>query len=475
MPREKIITWFAKRRDGSSKEDREFLPAALELVETPASPAGRLVAFTIAMAAVVAIAWAFIGKVDVIATAPGRIVPVGKTKLIQPMEIGVVTAIHVSDGDNVRAGDVLIELDPAQASAERDKFLRDLKQARFDLARLQGLRENLEAGVALKLVAPPPDTTNADMVSAQASMRARAEEQRAKLADLEQQIAEKNSEIDTATASADRLRASLPLVQQQSDMREELLKLKYANQMSYLTSKQQLVEQQHQITVLERQREQSSAAERALEQRREQAIAEYRKNVFEDLDKARRQVSDLEAEFTKAQKTLMFKTLRAPVDGTVQQLAIHTIGGVVTPAQPLLMIVPNETGLTVEAMVSNLDIGFVHAGQPAEVKIDTFNFTRYGLIDGTVTALSHDSVTQEVDTKRTKSPDDSDSNDKPSAGSAYIAHIALSRNWMDTETGRLSLGPGMSVTTEIHTGSRRIIDFLLSPLSRKVAESLHER
>src|SRR5262249_21791056 len=208
----------------------------------------------------------------------------------------------------------------------------------------------------------------------------------------------------------------------------------------------------------------------------EQVVAEYRKTLFEDLDKARHQVNELQADLTKAEKGLTFKTLRAPIDGTVQQLAIHTIGGVVTPAQPVLVVVPNETTLTVEAMVSNRDIGFVHAGQQAEVKIDTFNFTRYGLVDGTVTTLSHDAISQEIDRKTPKSPTDTASeNDQAPPETAYVARIALSRDWIETETGRTALGPGMSVITEIHTGKRRIIDFLLSPLARKVDESLHER
>lgn len=169
-----------------------------------------------------------------------------------------------------------------------------------------------------------------------------------------------------------------------------------------------------------------------------------------------------------------FGQLRAPIDGTVQQLAVHTVGGVVTPAQALTLVVPRNGGLVVEARVNNHDVGFVHAGQTVEVKVDTFNFTRYGLIEGTVANVSQDAV--DSDQKRTGMQEDGTASKDPSSSEpSYIAYVHLSRNWIETETGKTSLGPRMIVTAEIHIGRRRIIDYLLSPLQRKVSESLHER
>ncbi len=189
----------------------------------------------------------------------------------------------------------------------------------------------------------------------------------------------------------------------------------------------------------------------------------------------------MRANLVKAQVSLTAKTLRAPIAGTVQELAVHTVGGVVTPAQPLMIVVPNGGGLVVEAMVNNRDVGFVHVGQTARVKIDTFNFTRYGLIDGKVIGLSHDTVNQGAHDESRKDSDnktsDSSSNTSQSQSSepAYVARIRLARNWMETETGRVNLGPGMAVTAEIQTGRRRIIDYLLSPLQGEVKDSMHER
>jgi hemolysin D len=169
--------------------------------------------------------------------------------------------------------------------------------------------------------------------------------------------------------------------------------------------------------------------------------------------------------------------ITAPVDGVVQQLAVHTVGGIVTPAQPLLVVVPAEDRLEIEATVSNQDIGFVQVGQEAEIKVQTFNFTRYGLLHGQVLTLSEDSVGRDP-AQSSEKPQGSDSrtgrtSDVPDPG--YSARISLDRTRMQIEDKLVNLSPGMAVTVEIKTGSRSIISYLLSPLGKYKQESLRER
>jgi len=203
---------------------------------------------------------------------------------------------------------------------------------------------------------------------------------------------------------------------------------------------------------------------------------EFQDGVLGDLAKPRTQASELEANLSKAEQRLALDTLRSPIDGTVENLAVHTVGGVVTPAQALMLVVPDTAQLVVEAGVENKDVGFVHPGQRAEIKVETFAFTRYGMIDGTVQALSRDAVLEGGDRKETDRRLPDEGGDEPVVKPAsYMARIALDRNWIDTEAGRMTLGAGMSVTAEIYTGKRRIIGFLLSPLQRVVGESGHER
>jgi hemolysin D len=425
---------------------------------------------------VAALAWACIGKVDIIATATGRLVPVGKTKTIQPFETGVVAAIRVTDGDHVKAGQVLIEMDPAQAQADRDHYGRDLVQARLDLSRLRGVERVLAQGGAPTLLDVPEGAAAEDVTLAAIKMRADLAGQDGKLRALDAQIVEKQGEADEATAGLAKVQASLPWMEAETKIRRDAKNLKYGNQVAWVEAERSLVEEQQEQGVLARHREQALAARAALLRQRDQAVAEFQANVLGDLAKARNQASELEANFAKAQQRLALDTLRAPIAGTVESLAVHTVGGVVTPAQALMLVVPDEATLVVEAGVENKDVGFVHPGQRAEIKVDTFAFTRYGMIDGIVQALSRDAVLAGEDRRWTDRKGGDEADDAPVGKTAsYMARIALDRDWVDTEAGRMALGAGMTVTTEIYSGRRSIISFLLSPLQRVVGESGHER
>jgi hemolysin D len=458
-------------------DEREFLPAALEIMETPASPVGRAIGGVIVAAVVASLAWACIGQVDIIATATGRLVPVGRTKIIQPFETGVVSAILVSDGDHVKAGQTLISIDPTQAQADRDHYRRDWLQARLELARLRGIEQALAHGTPATLMDTPTDASAEDITLASVKMRAQMAGQDAKLRALDEQIIEKQGEADEAAAGLAKLQASLPWQTAETQIRRNAKDLKYGNQVAWVEAERSLVEEQQELGVLARHREQALAGRAALVRQREQAVAEFQDGVLGDLAKARTQASELEANLSKAEQRLALDTLRAPIDGTVESLSVHTVGGVVTPAQALMLVVPDEARLVVEAGVENKDVGFVHPGQRAEVKVETFAFTRYGMIDGTVQALSRDAVLEGGDRKASgQKRDEALDDEAPVARPAsYMARIALDRNWIDTEAGRMTLGAGMSVSAEIYTGRRRIIEFLLSPLQRLAAESAHER
>jgi hemolysin D len=162
----------------------------------------------------------------------------------------------------------------------------------------------------------------------------------------------------------------------------------------------------------------------------------------------------------------------------VQQFAVHTVGGVVTPAQQLMAVVPADSHLGIEAMVSNRDIGFVYPGQAAAVKIDTFNFTRYGLLHGAVLSLSQDAISRDKPSDKSgdKPQGTQDKTSEPQGQElVYAARVSLEQTQMQVEDKLVNLSPGMAVTVEIKTGSRRVIEYLLSPLLRYKQESLRER
>jgi hemolysin D len=464
------------RRIQDRREELAFLPAALEIVETPPSPIGRLIAITIAVLFCAALVWSWWGTVDIVASAMGKIVTSGRTKVIQPFETGVVRAIRVQDGQAVKAGDVLIELDPTVNAAERDHLQNDLLAEQLNVARL---RAALSARDEQMVDFVAPAGADPMLVSTQRQLLLnQVAEHRAKIASLARQQAQKEAEQATTGATIHKLEAMIPVVQQRLDIRKTLMERELSSKITYFETLQQLVEQQEELSVQKSHLQEAEAAVAAIRETRGQAVAEYKRALSDELAKAEQKVSGLAQDLIKAERKTTLQRLAAPVDGVVQQLAIHTVGGVVTPAQALLMIVPSDSRLEIEAMVSNRDIGFVHAGQQAEIKIDTFNFTRYGLLHGEVLNVSQDAILRDQPDGRAsdrRPGAQNDSSEPKGQELNYSARISLDRAKMQVEERMVDLSPGMAVTVEIKTGTRTILSYLLSPLLRYQQEVLHER
>jgi hemolysin D len=455
--------------------EREFLPAALEILETPASPVGRAIAFTIILFFAAAIAWASLGKIDIIATAPGKIVPSGRTKVVQPFETGVVRAIHVRDGQRVTAGEVLIELDATINVAERDRLAKELVAARLDLARLTAALSDAPDPVAS--FDPPAEASPADVQMARTFLANQLVEHQAKLAGIDRQVAQNTANRDAVKATVEKLTVAIPLLRQRADARKYLADREVGSKLQYLEIQQDLVEHEQELLVQRARLAEAEASLAGLREQRRQADAEYHRTNLSEMTQTQQKASSLQEEVIKAREHAQLQTLAAPVDGTVQQLAVHTVGGVVTPAQALMVIVPADSRLEIEAMVSNRDIGFVHVGEPAEVKIDTFNFTRYGLLHGEVVNISEDAIARDKpqDKNDSSGSGPSDSSEPKGQELVYAARISLERTSMEIEEKTVNLGPGMAVTVEIKTGQRRVIEYLLSPLLRAKQAALRER
>jgi hemolysin D len=476
MTSAKKIIPFPKKELRRREEELAFLPAALEIVETPPSPTRRAIGATIIALFCLTLIWATLGTVDIVATAPGKIIPTGRTKVIQPFETGVVRAIHVRDGQSVKAGDLLIELDPTMTGAEVDHLKSDLIAAGLDVARLRaalaGNANPLEDFRPPEGASPPLIEMNRQFLISQTA------EQQAKLAALDRQVAQKEAERATTAATIAKIEATIPVVTQRVDVRKYLVAKEYGSKLQYLTELQDLVGLQQELMVQQSHIHEAEAAVAALIQTRAQTAAEYRRTRFEELTKAEQKAAGFAQDVIKAERRTKLQALTSPVDGVVQQLAVHTVGGVVTPAQALLAVVPLDSHLEIEAMVSNRDIGFVHADQKAEIKIDTFSFTRYGLLHGRVLNVSQDAIARDKpqDKSNDKAPGAENSTSEPKGQELnYVARVSLDRTQMEVEDKLVNLSPGMAVTVEIKTGTRRIISYLLSPLLRYKQEVLRER
>lgn len=436
----------------------QFLPAALELQDSPIHPAPRVTMWLIMAFAALSLTWACVGKIDVVATASGKVIPSGKTKVIQPSETAVVKAIHVHDGQTVRAGELLVELDPTTADADVGRIQSDLLAARIDNAR---------AGAMLQAInhSQPPvlpqaaiqDASPEHVLAAQRWLQGQYQEYRSNLDLAEAEIAMRQADIQSARAQVTSLQKSLPIAVKLAEDYEHLLSKQYISRHGYLEKEQARLDIERQLSVQQTAIQQATAARQEAERRREGVVAQTRRAMLDLLQQADQKIASLNQDLAKARYQEDLTTLEAPVDGTVQQLAVHTIGGVVTPAQQLMAIVPQDQSVEVEAMLENKDIGFVHPGQAVTVKVETFTYTKYGTLEGEVVSVSRDAIEDE---KR---------------GLIYSSKIRLKSDHLSVNGQDIKLSPGMAVSAEVKTDSRKVIDYFLSPLEQHVHESLGER
>ncbi|MDZ5436303.1 HlyD family type I secretion periplasmic adaptor subunit [Pseudomonas fluorescens] len=436
----------------------QFLPASLELQDKPVHPAPRLFAWGIMVFAVLTVLWASIGKIEVVAIAPGKIVPNGKTKLIQSSETAVIKAIHVSDGQTVQAGALLVELDPTSADTDIKLVQGELLAARIDSTRSMAMLDAINHQQDPRSLVDAIQNANAEQVlAAQRWLQGQYQEYRSNLALVDAEILQRSAEIQAAQAQVSNLLKTLPIATQLADDYKRLLTEQYVARHEYLEKEQARLDLQRHLKVQQANVLQFSATLAEAKRRREGVVAQTRRAMLDLQQQADQKVARLIQELAKARYLQSLTHLNAPVAGTVQQLAINTVGGVVTAAQPLMVIVPDNQPVEVEAFLENKDVGFVRAGQHVTVKVETFTFTKYGTVDGEVVSISSDAI--EDENKRR----------------LYSTRIRLKKDHLLVNGEKVALSPGMSVTAEVKTNQRRVIEYFLSPLQQYANESLRER
>lgn len=445
----------ARSRGVLRVEETDFLPAALEVVERPVSPTARVTSWLLLGLFAAALLWLVLGRVDVVASAPGKLVPADDVKLIQPGAAGIVHAILVRDGQRVRAGQPLVELDPTVSDADTAQAGKALETAMLDAARLRAILSALD-GQGLRFT--PPAGTTADVAATQIALA------RAQLAEIRAGSQTRAADTESARAAraeaqiqAAKLSETLPLLDEQIAANETLLEKGYV-------SKLRVIEMRRQRLVAARDRDAALATARKAEAQiavaggnSSQSAAEARARILADLAGAESDARLRKEELTKATKRGSLQRLVSPVDGTVTQLAVHTVGGVVEAAKPIMVIVPARGKLVAEVTIANKDIGFVRAGQPVALKVEAFSFTRYGAVPGRLEQISSDAVQDE---KR---------------GLIYTARVTLDRATIVRDGARIPLTPGMAVTADIRTGRRSLGSYLLSPIDEIRTTAARER
>ena len=476
-------------------DEAAFLPAALSLQESPVHPAPRRLAWTIMALFIIALIWSIFGQIDIVAVAQGRVIVAERTKLIQPLERSVVKRILVKDGDVVAQGQSLVELDPTSASADKASIEEQLKASSADAVRAQVLQANLAKLLAsgnatntspsssllnseqsmqnirwLAAQKPLKELLQADpafQASVIAQTSAEWSDISAKLAKLSAEIMRRQAEINTVREQVAKLETTVPLARQREEDFKRLSDQGFVAGHAGQDRTRERIELERDLATQRARLLESQAMLQETLGSRTAYLAETRRNLSEREAQAELKRQQAAQEQTKAVQRERLTTLNAPVAGTVQQLAIHSAGGVVTEAQALMVIVPSSAAgqsVIAEVTLDNKDIGFVTTGQEAAIKLETFPFTRYGTLPAQVLWVTADAVLRD---KRSE------------GGSAetavFPARLVLKASHIQIDGKRIALSPGMNLTAEIKTGQRRVIDYLLSPIQKAGSESLRER
>lgn len=438
-------------------DELAFLPAQLELVESPTSPMARWTMRVIMALFCVALLWAIFGKLDIVAVAPGKTVVGSRTKVIQPAETAVVRKILVRDGQVVKQGDLLVELDGTATGAEYRQADEALISARLAELRYAAMAEALDTGALPEQPEPGAGLPVARLQAAWQLVGSEFATFQAQQQQLRATITQQRAQAQTVQSQVAPMEQGLAIQKERVADLEKLLGGQYVSRHEYLARKQEMVEMERTLVAQKASLIEARSAIAGAQEELRVLVADTRQKTYDGLRQAREQIGQYTPQVTKTGQRDQLMQLRAPVDGTVQQLAIHTVGGVVTPAQALMAIVPSEESLEVEATVLNKDIGFVRPGQRVTVKVESFPYTRYGYLEGIVETVSHDAAQDE------------------SLGLVFLARVKLKDVSLPIDGIEVALTPGMSLSVEIKTGKRRLIDYLISPLRQHSNEALRER
>ncbi len=460
----------------------EFLPAHLEILETPASPKMAFLLWTICGMMTAAIAWSSLAKIDIYAEAQGRIQPSGRSKVIQPLDVGRVQAIAVSNGSIVKAGDLLVQLDSTQSDADRDAARAELQSLHAEIARRTTEIVDVQAAVANPTITYPPDVSDGFRRREDSVFQAEMSQFQAQNEGLQAQLAEKTARGQRLAANISARAKVIASMTERLTMKQTLETRQAGTHAAVIDASQLLENEQRNLMDDNGQVLENDAAAVSLRRRIDQVKRDFLATQNQKVTDAERRRDAVEQNDIKATDRAQHARIVAPIDGTVQQLAVTTVGQVVTSGQPLMVIVPSAGALEVMALVQNQDIGFVKGEQEVVLKVDAFPFSHYGTLKGTVKRISNEAVdSQEATASSDASTLARPVNNSVLTGSqrvqnlVYPVSVQLEKTVINADGKEVPLMPGMMVTAEIQTGSRRVIQYLLAPVWEAASQSAHER
>lgn len=441
----------------------EFAPPLLRLQESAPNPLGRKVLWTVLILFGSLLLWALLGRLDIVATAAGKLVPHSYVKIVQPAEAGIVKEILAREGEAVSAGQVLMRMDALITEADASALAAESARKRMALRRIDAEL----AGKPFRAEAGDPAALAGEVEAQQRANRASLD---AALAEERSRLLKAKQDLSAAEAVRDKLVETLPHYREQDKAFEKLVKDGFAGQMMGSDKRRERIEKEQELKTQLHVIESARAGMQQSEKKLAQIETDYRRQLHAERNETQAAVDKLGQEIAKQRHRQSLLELRAPQDGTVKDLATHTAGTVVQPGTVMLTLVPRDESLRAEVWVSNEDIGFIHPGQKVKLKFATFSFQKYGMAEGVVEHVGADAV------------DGAASNAAPATDKAgratplaYKALVALKSMNLEANGERLRLAAGMQTQAEILLGTRSVAEYLLSPVQGAWHEAARER
>jgi len=464
------------------RPDRDFLPSALEILETPPSPLAITMIITIATFTVLVLTWSYFGWMDIYAVSNGKVQPSGLSKIVQSSEPGRILSVKVENGTRVEKGQLLVELDPTETTADLTALVNEYSSIEAEIIRRKELLNITKAGK--KFIIPqiqfPAHIDVSVSQREQDAFRIDLADLAAGLDSLRTQISEKMATINRLQSTIDARNRSIQLTRERLSMRDELAAKGSGSRALIIEIEQQLeallttdISDKGQVI------ETRSLIE-TLAKRMDELVMQFSADQMHKLTDADRKLQKLEQDIVKAKSRNLHTRLVAPISGHVQQLSVTTIGQIVSTGQTIMTIIPDEQKIEIATNISNKDIGFVKLGQRAIIKFQAFPFTRYGVITGRVTKISYDAIDERLanalgdPVSASSGQLDNRSATVGSQNLVYPAVVELDRNSIEIEGGSVPISSGMLASIEIRTGERRALDFVLSPIRETVMDAGHE-
>ena len=486
LPNEPLVI-VRKKVERPLRADQEFLAPALEILETPPSPVHMALIIIITTLFAIAIIWAAVGKVDIVATAQGKVEPTRKVKIVQPLATGKVSEVLVQNGDHVTKDEVLVRLDDASAASQFDDLTQQLAASQAEVARRRAAiaavgSKDWRSGKDVHIKVDWPQGIPASVQQREQSVLDQDLGQlAAQLSLIDSQIAQKTIDLTALTSTVSAHESLVSTLKKLSSMHATLAGNGTSSTADWLTALQ--TEEREQVSLQSDITQQVDADANLTVLRRQSmsAVQTFLADYTQKFEAADEQVQDLTQKVRQAKAALSDMTLFSPVDGTIEASTLTSTGQVLESGSEVMRVVPEGSHLDIQAYLTNDEIGFVKAGQDATIKVDAFPYTQYGTINGVVLKVGKDAVSAAqaqadlADSSFTMTTSSAGNTSQSSDSLVFPITVQLDSNYIGNMKGKAYVSPGMSVSVDINTGKRTILDYLFAPLVDITSSALHER